>query len=471
MVGGAARAEDDPLAKLRQIMAARTAGNTAYIEWDVHRRTSNAGEFSLFYVTERAGETVLQVNLGNEEGVHPLAKKGLHAFLEERGRLEEEDQYWFRMKTAQPQYALLYEGNVWQKEGEMPKARVQPLERRVDCPPIELDRLGMQPSWWELGVDDNEWGIPNEWTRDWDGKARYSTTRAGERETLRMEFDLKEGHTIRMEWELDDERGGQPLRSTVFFDERWVHESRTRLEQMDGRWFPAQVDYYFAPADNPELPYATVRVRNASFDEPWHRQEPFTPDDIGIGLGHTIAVYGRSAPMKWDGTQLITHQEAFDLINLWGIDPDPRFVEATCALSGMTQEQYFERLNEGRARVRAEYEQKHGASFVAPLGKMLKVEGEDPWDRYVREFIEKHKLTGKDVERAHGLRDRCKGLRDWYLYRHQEEWEAAKNKQDAKRLAALERPVQYIFERKLKVGLRKLLPKDADASPRSAAQP
>ena len=88
------------------------------------------------------------------------------------------------------------------------------------------------------------------------------------------------------------------------------------------------------------------KVAEASFDEPWHWQEPFTPNDIDIGLGMQI-----SGDRFWDGTQLISREQYMDLIHLYEVSEHPDVVAKHAEFMGKTPAEYLAWMEKGRSKL------------------------------------------------------------------------------------------------------------------------
>lgn len=334
----------------------------------------------------------------------------------------------------------------------------------------DLERFGLVPQGM-IGVH-NELGIPDGMTEAWDAPATYTSRRSGDMDIVRMEFHRR-GENASMEWEIDRRRGGQVVRSTVYRNGSPAYWSVTGVAQRGGIWYPKRVEFYTAEMEH--TPYMVVDVHEASFDAPWHRRESFTPDDIGVGFGHNIlfggdvpgAVPGYDGMYCWDGAGLITKDESMYLIYLFGVDPDPRFVEGLSRPgTGRTPESYAAKIDAARAspavvdRLLAKYEADYGVAFdrsaFGSLSATPKHDAEDEWDRYVRTFLERHKLGDKASARANRLLNHCKKLRDWHRFRARNALAKAREKNDRRGIDKVEAPVRRIFERMLRPGLERL---------------
>ena len=191
------------------------------------------------------------------------------------------------------------------------------------------------------------------------------------------------------------------------------------------------------------------KVAEASFDEPWHWQEPFTPNDIDIGLGMQI-----SGDRFWDGTQLISREQYMDLIHLYEVSEHPDVVAKYAEFMGKTPAEYLAWMEKGREHYLARYALEHGKPFELPK---VVTAVEDAWDLFVRKFIADHQLLDKREEHALDLLKRCKKIRTHYLHKQRKAIRKAERTNNSTNLERLSEPVKRIFERMLKPGLMRLL--------------
>ena len=263
-----------------------------------------------------------------------------------------------------------------------------------------------------------------------------------------------------VKWEFSSAQGHQPIRVEWRVGERVIKHSETELQEVDGRWLPKAVRTY-THIDNPEGELAQVlTVTDASFDKPWHRQEPFAPDDIGVVFGtkvFTDTLEGTLDTGSWNGLGYVTGDEFFDLHLGWGIDYHPDLAKRIWGDGG--QAAYFAKLAVQRKAYLEEYavenSHPHPSLIVA-----AQEDEKDAWDLYVAAFIKEHELNEPRVKRANALLDQAKKLRDHYRRKNksdQRKAEAAGDTAKLDRVAAIE---ERIFNRVLKRGLEKLLPRN-----------
>ena len=150
------------------------------------------------------------------------------------------------------------------------------------------------------------------------------------------------------------------------------------------------------------------------------------------------------------------------MVNLFGVLPDQRWLEAIGKSVGKTAEQYAEILRRQGDHVREAYFREHGEKpwLDAPSPKEKK---KDEWDLYVEEFLVKHKLPEPGVKRAHEIRDQSKKLRDAYRRKNAAALRKAKEENDSRKVAEYEGIEKRIFDRVLVRELKRLVQDEKDS--------
>ena len=208
---------------------------------------------------------------------------------------------------------------------------------------------------------------------------------------------------------------------------------------------------------NSTSPYKMIDVQRATFDEPWHMQE-ISPTDIGALYGTDFA--SSDGTKMWTGAELIPLNEYFDLVELYGVLPDPRIVEMKAKLIKKTVEEYVEIIQRGIARRREEYRKKYGDE---PWLVTKSPKGKDEWDVYVEKFLTEHKLPEPGVKRANEIRDQSKKLRDAYRRKNAAALRKAKEENDSRKVAEYEGIEKRIFDRVLVRELKRLVQDEKDS--------
>ena len=448
--------------RLRNILDSRPA-TTSQVEWTASWIGGRDDGLVERYVTRQAGDALWESNLGDENGYHPTSYGEPHPGAwgkdppEIPNREESPMAYeqWLRTheipkeESAGTRNSLIYEEQVWHLEyAERPLAGVvQPLKSARDYLPVDLTSMGLAPCWWGSGVDDIPFQLP-EWALQGFDSATFVEGVENGLPTLSAVYG---GGRFRLTWRFDDRYGGKPVWAAFERDAVAMYSSETEYERIGERWFPKSARFY---QGDPSSPYKMIDVQRATFDEPWHMQE-ITPTDIG-------ALYGTNfgAPdgmKKWTGAELIPLNEYLDLLELYGVLPDPRIVEMLAQLIGKTTEEYVQIIQRGIARRREEHRKKYGEE---PWLVQKSPKEKDEWDVYVDKFLAEHKLPEPGVKRANEIRDQSKKLRDAYRRKNAAALRKAKEENDSRKVVEYEGIEKRIFERVLVRDLNRLLPEE-----------
>jgi hypothetical protein len=296
----------------------------------------------------------------------------------------------------------------------------------------------------------------------------------------------------RLTWRLDPQRGGQPLRVTLEHGGRIVAESRVTLERFGDAWFPAQVEYFDGPCEGAKAPREVIRVSEARFDAP-DLPDSIHLSDIGVDAGINVEVrtQGRAEledACKWDGQRLITNEDFLARSLNGELRPGPIF------------ERNWQRLRAANAGSQVRLPARRGQEGTGPQestratttddGARLKPipDWESEWERYVREFCDKHRFDPGQRAEADRLLNACKKLGHEYVARRRFAFEAfdraarslaeLEPAEQARRRPALEAqrlglvlPLRELFEQRLKPGLEKLPTRAQRAAAAANAQP
>ncbi len=445
---------------------------TSQVEWTVSWMGGRDDGLVERHITRTAGTSVWQSNLGDENGYHPTTYGEPYpgAWGKEPPEIPNSEQSplayekWLRdHETPEEEEAgtrnnLIYDGQAWHLEdAERPlSGTVQPLESARHFLPVNLASVGLAPCWWTS--ESNPFLLHQSQFEGFDS----ATFREGVENglpTLAAEW----GGVSRLTWRFDERFGGQPVRASFEVQGVPVYASETEYERIGARWFPKSARFYQGMSTSP---YKMIDVQRATFDEPWHMQE-ITPTDIGALYG---TKFGAPDGMKaWTGAELIPLHEYLDLLELYGVLPDPRIVEMLAELTGKTTEEYGQMMQRGIARRREEYRKKYGEE---PWLVQKSPTEKDEWDVYVDKFLAAHKLPEPGVKRAHEIRDQSKKVRDAYRRKNAAELRKAKADNDSRKVAHYEGIEKRIFERVLVRSLKKLVRGEKDApkkDPRSGS--
>ncbi len=381
---------------------------TAYAEWTVDH-----GDYKEWFNLQVAGDTIWERNWGDKDGFHPKNyERALQWEEGEGGRRWGQTKEMYKNQYMEPQHRLLYDGEVWKKEGS--------AEHASHWAPNLLETT--------LGFGD--WGFgatPEPFPLRIDG---CGSSVDGSRRIVSCH--IQNDKTI--EWVLDTERGSQPVSTTVrdadYNKEAW---SRSELKNLDGRWLPDKIEFFRAGEEDS---YETMTMLEASFDQNWHRQEPYDPNDLGIGLGHQIG-----AQEYWDGASVIGKEEYLKLRYLYDM---PRHPDVVKRQAQFLQKSVREILEHGLRKAK-QYKIDHAAEYAELLRKRAAQE-KDEWDAYTEKFIREHKLSKPKKALAERILGSAKKLRD--VYRDKQTASSEKARYDA-----IEK---RIFDRLLVRNLRRL---------------
>ena len=425
-----------------QRVVASDRSKTSEIHWTMtHLDETNFGLVEN-YITRTAAGDLWQANLGGEGGVHragyrhPPRKDGL---LPDDAVIPPEE-------LAGPRHTLLRDGSLWY----VTHHRFRPPETGDLTPqreataywPFDFAAAGLAPWWYES--TGNTLGLQERFVRGFE-HATFSRFVGGTIETVSASYD-----GFLLEWQLDRRQGGKPVSAALYQGDEPLYRSETDWREEDGRWLPATMRYFFGPDDQPQ---AIIEVQDASFDKPSHQQE-FTPEDLGVLFGTQLL--GPDGVYYWDGQQTLTTDEYYDLIYLYGLRPDPYILECWARSAHRTVEEELAIMDEAIAERRERYFREHGDKPWL----MTKAPGEkDEWDLYVEAFIKKHEFDEPRVKRAHDLLDQAKKLRDHYRRKNKGDQRKAEEEGDTAKLERIAAIEERIFNRVLKRGLEKLLPR------------
>jgi hypothetical protein len=444
--------------QIQRILDERKAWEMGRLEWEWHRNVlfgdyANKVSFSREIVTEFHGPNLREVNYGNREGSfadqYPDEYgEGLGPDLETR-----------------PRRSLVYDDLNWVRHGQSCVVRATPRER---------SGLNYVHDPWTLGLagsPDPEMaplGIPPALMTDWDGPGQVQAVRNDNIELVELSWS-RQGLGFRVEWELDHDQGGLPIRTTAYFpDGRRFQEMIAVNKEQNGVWYPTRVEYWTEVEQNDVFNHA-VDVQSFEFVP----VPPVTLDDLGIDFGHNI--WTPDGLRFWTGTDLVTTEERDEMVYELGIHFGPKWVRDFTSDMSMTEEEYRASIEKRRiecAKARG-VEYASGLTFEARDGEEV-----HPWVAYTRKFVEEHDFEKERKERAFGLLDQCLRLRRWYEHRHREDFERVEKDlkggtpsvhQRAKRQwIELHKPIDKIFETRLKKGLVELS-RTRDRSPVPAA--
>lgn len=267
-----------------------------------------------------------------------------------------------------------------------------------------------------------------------------------------------ERHVIR--WVIDPERGWNAERIEVLDRAGSVtSEVRCRLRQFDGVWFPESVEHY-----HNGILGTRIVVSSAQFNRPDDPVE-FGPNDIRVEAGFNVVPQNFKTAsgypvLIWDGQQALESDEWRELVRTGARQYGPILAEAH-RRGGPPESPYA--TDGERARASAVHREMRLRSDQA--------KGLSLWERYVAEFIQQHSLNADQTQKAQTILRSCQEEGQDYLNRRRNDFaraqraiETARQSGDAQELARadeklreLRKPIDAIFEERLKPRLNRLL--------------
>jgi len=285
-----------------------------------------------------------------------------------------------------PMHVFVGDDGTWQREDSSVDIHVFNDQGRAFANTFDLRALGRNP--WSFAKDietfARESGLND---------PKYSERREGNLYVVTA--DLGEAQA---KWWIDPEKDWSVTRTQV------LTADTVRIEQVftiaydkhDLIWFPSKVEEYRRAAGE-TTPSRVIEILGVEFNRPGHKPE-LTPADIGAEPG--MWVLHQDEPSRtaqyWDGQRVISGEELRS-----------RLDAGTLSLGMKVLKAY------ARARVRTESMSPAEMAKVLDeynrgLPKRASVETfENDWEKYTREFIEKHKLDEEPTQRAWAICREC----------------------------------------------------------------
>jgi len=423
----------EPLVRLE---GQRAGLQTAQVEWS--RWTHDKGDDFRFYTSRIAGRSMAVDQRGDSAG---------HIGGEPTSR---------RRGDGDLRRTLIAGDQVWMYEQGNVTASVFPRARGAF---YDLCALGLSYSFSLRDVPDTLW---------FDGpQARprtYDVSETDGRVVVRAQTDRGE-----VTWWLNPERGWNAERVTRAEDGQIVQESRSTLKQYGDIWYPETVLFFSSTYHDGREPCEIVRIHSASFNQPDHPQQ-LTPADIGIDSCFNVELHDENRKpvglFKWTGDEIVTVEEYNRRSKAGEVKPGPHFERLAAVLR-----ERADRLREaGDPRLSAHDLR---TAQMALASDAMKTGYESVWEAYTRQFIDRYTLDGEQSEKAWGVLRDCQQRANQYLDGRKAAFEKlqkslegvnqakVEDRQRAmaeveQRRQALIKPLDDIFEKRLKPGLEKL---------------
>lgn len=276
-------------------------------------------------------------------------------------------------------------------------------------------------------------------------------------------------------WKLDPRRGNQPVQITHERAGNVVSEAHVVPRAYGENWFPERVEFYSAPRRTGDSPCHVIQILSFDVNSPAQPQT-LTLEDIGVDSGFYVQVGDPAHQLgplaRWNGRAVVSDGEYRDGLRAGHEVYGPRF------------EAVLEENRRRRAeKIEAEAAQRDGSGPVtqrpASGPERIDVRPADPndffseWRRYTEDFIVHYELKTEQAEHARLILTKSEELGREYVRRvdqrlkefEKRHEESAKLSEPArterlKELASerrkLLRPLDDIFETRLKPGLEKI---------------
>jgi len=398
-------------------------------------------ERPLHYYTWRcAGERYVSVDRGDEEGVVMRDADG-------RPRTD--------LPHQGPQGYLVKSDEVWLHSESSPAADVFGLQRADWFRLHDLRRLGLNPV--TLGQDVEEAcranGLP---APDYE-----ATTESG------LDVVTATIGPGQFRWWIDPARGWSVVRAAVLRDGQETTSMWLTVAQVDGVWFPTEVEYVRHTDDGHELS-TTYAMLSTEFNRPEHPQE-LTPADIGVEPGMTVHYQDRNdiVTAVWDGQAAISPDEYRVRLSNGSLKRG-RTVERE--LAHLLREDAPGREASTKPSAESGGTATRPALFFAgERGKTF----ESQWEAYTRRFIMQYRLSAEQARKAWQICRDCEALGRSSIEKRRgdfDEWQKRKDalagasaEEQKKQREALDlrrkelmAPVERIFEERLKPDLDRI---------------
>lgn len=439
--------------RLQKIIQDRSAEHTSLIEWTVEKHTGLKAGMTERFVTQTIGNSLHQYrevfNDVSADDPYSTYRQELGDSMDARAR----PGLRVRRRFGEPVRVMTYEGDYLFHEGIRTHAHLTIPKGLSNRQPSDVRGFGVGP---HIGFGTDPLGLANEGFYRQDITYTESTDGRYDRITTSEFADRRY-----VEWVFDREQGNQPVRVTLYIYGEPSDWTETTFQEIDGRWYPQSVNYYqySKGKENGILANALV-ITHASFDEPWHRQEPFDLSDANIVFGTGIFTYYSSqapedlqdAIMYWSGTEKLTKDEFEEMLYGYNMPIDPSIVAYEMRFRNISREEYDQQFEASRQIWFSRYKIKHGTPFqIMDLQQSTQT---DEWDAYVVRFIEKHALKDMVEKQANDLLKKAKTLRDVYRRKYLKRLKQSAQATSSKN--PFETMKKRIFERMLVRGLKRL---------------
>lgn len=426
-VGPLAQTQDRPAALIR-LEQLRAAIQTAeLVTRTVDYQEAKTRGWPMREVTRqvrRAGDTQIVINRGDADGVVMLTPDGQPNPL--HGRVP-------RASFRAPGLA------VDRSDDPLSLAYVEERNPRLRD---DIRALGLSAAPATVDLHDVLW---------WENVANPEAPSYAERDENGLHVvEVRRGPRATTYW-LDPSHGGMPVRVREAGESGAWSECRSTLELKDGVWFPSAVEYYSSQFGDGREPTRVERVQSATFNRPEHAGT-LSPADIGLEVGMIVQSIGKGPAFgsagRWDGQRMISGEEFVRRVGSGELTVGSRFAKA---------------LAQRAAGIGAGPVEAGVAGAPVPAQQSVGL-----WEAYARAFIARYALSDEQSRKVWEVVRDCQGQADEYLRRNVMRFEdlerrradlasspggddrAARQAEVARFEAELRKPIDDIFERRLK---------------------
>ncbi len=342
---------------------------TARIDW-VRELVSGPAKGVRFYTTLIGGNRVARINHGDEHGRDVAVSD---------------------TALAGPLGYLVEPDGVWRYEQRNPLAQLLPRSEAAALAIYDLRLLGLCPIRLDVPFEEEvrAAGHPTVEYRVFpDDGLECVAARSGD---------------VEVRWWIDTAKDCSPVRTAVYRRGEPVGERRIDLRHVDGVWFPSRVRSYQGGSDGPLLDVLDLYA--VQINRPGHPM-PLRPSDIGLEPGVCVVVTNREPGEArwWNGDELVSHEQ-------WAAD-----VRAGKRVPGPGLLRYRRqaevRLNDADPLTASRSATANVVQLLNGGARLL-----SDWERYARDFIERHGLDRDQTQRALIILGDCQEEASAYITR------------------------------------------------------
>ncbi len=347
----------------------------------------------------------------------------------------------FDRRSARPMkgrkyYLLNQEDGAWITDGESVTIKHYPQEttapppddifhdvRAVDLSPNGKWYKSVHHALWKSGIEKH-------------GRVTYEERIEAGLHVVTATARTADGHHTEFVWWLDPKRGWSPVKTQHRRDGELVSHTRVRVKDWNGLWFPEHLERFWRYYEKGSKPTTEITIHSVRLDD--SMPDAFGPVDLGAEVGTNITVTATpSTPahyLGWDGTKGIDPDEFSRKLAAGELKRGPNFMRAI----GRTTRP------SGHRTPRVPKAERAKGLFPEVLVEIVS----DEWERYVRQFIERHRLSDTQTESARAVLADCRKEAEGYVAGHKKDFAALglpsdRRRRSPKRAEQLKRLEKY----------------------------